>query len=67
MKNSVWMKLVRMAKALLPSRDVRGDSLSPVGLLRRFGGGNINLQMGRVMFADEYERIKSRALNYDFR
>jgi hypothetical protein len=32
----------------------------------RYSRGNVNLQLGRVVFEDEYQKQKERVLAYDF-
>ena len=61
-----WM--TRLAHSVMPRRRASKEgSLDPRFVARRFGRGNIYIQTGRVMFADEYAAMRKDVLEYDFR
>ena len=59
--------ILRKIKAILPRRRRVHDALSPRDVAVRFSRGNVNLQLGRVVFEGEYQKQKERVLAYDFR
>lgn len=58
--------ILRKIKAILPRRRRIRGVLSPHDIVRRYSRGNVNLQLGRVMFESEYQKRKERVLAYDF-
>ena len=58
--------ILRKLKAILPRRCHVRDALSPRDVAVRYSRGNVNLQLGRVVFEDEYQKQKERVLAYDF-
>ena len=59
--------ILRKLRAILPkrTRPPRGG-LSPRDIAMRYSRGNVNLQLGRIVFEDEYQKCRSRALRYEF-
>ena len=58
--------ILRKIKAILPRRRHVRVPLSPRDVAVRYSRGNVNLQLGRVVFEDEYKKQKERVLAYDF-
>ena len=59
--------ILRKLKAILP-RHAHGtrSGLSPRDIAMRYSRGNVNLQLGRIMFEEEYVKRRDRALQYEF-
>ncbi len=59
-------KIIRLIMSPFPRRYVERRLVSKEDVLRRFSRGNWRLQLGRVMFDDEYQKIRKRVASYAF-
>ena len=59
--------ILRKIKAILPRRRRVRGVLSSHDIARRYSRGNVNIQLGRIVFESEYQKQKERVLAYDFR
>ena len=58
--------IARIVRSILPFQKSAGRVLHLRDIARRYGRGNVNIQLGRIMSGAEYEASRSRVLNYDF-
>lgn len=56
----------RMFRSLRPMRRTLHGRITPCAVARRYGRGNVFIQLGRVTFEDGYRAIRERVEAYEF-
>ena len=52
--------------SLLPRHRKKGRQLTLQNLARKYGRGNVNIQIGNIVSEKEYEEQAKEVLNHDF-
>ena len=68
MRGAMNMKSIirRMFRSLRPMRCTVHGRIAPCAVARRYGRGNVFIQLGRVTFEDGYRAIRERVEAHEF-
>ena len=58
--------IIRIYRALVPMEVRKYSEVEAVDIARRYGRGNVCIQLGRIMTAEKYKAKVARVLAYDF-
>ena len=56
----------RMIRAFVPAQVTEHKAVDAIDIARRYGHGNVCIQLGRIMTSEEYQAKRARVLAYDF-
>ena len=56
----------RMIRAFVPVSVSEPRVIDAIDIARRYGHGNVCIQLGRIMTSEEYQAKEARVLAYDF-
>lgn len=57
---------VRVLRAFSPVKVPAHREVDAVDIARRYGRGNVCIQLGRIMTSEQYDAQVARVLSYDF-
>lgn len=63
---SIGKRIIRFILSPFPIRAVAKRKLTSVGIARKHSRGNVRLQLGKIMFNDEYKAFRARVSQYEF-
>ncbi len=61
-----FKRIIRFVSSPFPLKAVEETRITPIDVIKRRSRGNVRLQLGKVMFSDEYRVFRAKVSKYEF-